>query len=298
MRAGCLCVVAAAMCLLGCQWDVARPSIAIKPIASAPAGQNQYIGFNLCAEGMAGFVRVRFPENVNSSQGVHFLDNVQPEVKRVSEVRVPDWQTDPRTGGLSYVVQTAEGIDFSGSAVVVGSAVEMTFAVTNRTDRPRDITAQVCVDLSPCEAFNMTQTAADIFAVYQGQPISFGQLTGEAAAEKQAATGYPWILMLTGNGPHQYLYQLQQECPWWIADQRADLPLIWRQSQDGQHLIAVAWGEDTVHRLMTNTSIPCLHADPLEVKQLEAGKKAVWKGRIFLMKNDPKELLDCFQVRQ
>ena len=267
----------------------------IEPLSAAPPGQNQYIGFKLMSEGMDGYIRVRFPENVISSLGWHFLDNVQPEIDRVSDVRVPEWQMDSDTGRIYYSIATDEGINFSGSAVVVGHTVEMTFTVENHTDSPQDIEAQVCVDLSTSDSFGERKVTGGTFAVYSGDKIGFNTLTGDLKEKRTAQTGYPWVLMLTGDGPHDYLYGYQRSASWWIADQRADLPLIWRQSRDGRFLVAVAWGKETVHRLMTNTSIPCLHADPLAIKQLLPGRRAVWHGRIFVMENDTNKLLEAYR---
>ena len=272
----------------------AESNISITPIPKAPASENQYIGFKLTASWMDGYIRVRFPEDVNSSLGRHFLDNVAPELERVSNVEVPDWHIDQETGRISYEVRTEEGIHFGGLAYVEGNTVHMQFRVLNQTGQPQDLSNQVCLDMSPTKDFNRRNTIESTFACFDHDHGAFDKLTCSHGQEKYHKTGYHWILMLHGKGPH-YETELEEECPWWIVDQKADLPLIWRESQDRDHLVAITWEGDTVRRLMTNTNIPCLHSDPLAHAKLLNGKEGVWRGRIILMENDVEKLLSEYE---
>lgn len=288
-----LCLIAVLVLAISLGRDsamFAKPNLSITPIPKAPSTENQYIGFKLRASWMDGYIRVRFPEDVNSSLGRHFLDNLAPELERVSEVKVPDWHIDEKTGRISYEVKTDEGIHFSGSAYVEGNAVHMQFRVSNETGQKQDLNNQVCLDMSPSKDFNQRNKIDSTYACFDHNHGTFDKLTCGHAEEKYERVGYHWILMLHGKGPH-YETKLEDECPWWIVDQRADHPLIWRESQDREHLVAITWEGDTVRRLMTNTNIPCLHSDPLACAQLPHGKEAVWHGRIFLMENNVEKLL-------
>jgi len=42
---------------------------------------------------------------------------------------------------------------------------------------------------------------------------------------------------------------------------------------------------------MTNTLIPCLHAGPIRSASIQPSEEAVWRGSIYLMRNDPDLLL-------
>jgi hypothetical protein len=43
--------------------------------------------------------------------------------------------------------------------------------------------------------------------------------------------------------------------------------------------------------VMSNSRIPCLHAGPAGGVSLAPGEEVVWRGTIYLMKNDPDQLL-------
>ncbi len=43
--------------------------------------------------------------------------------------------------------------------------------------------------------------------------------------------------------------------------------------------------------IMWNSRIPCLHAGPAGGVSLDPGQEVVWRGTIYLMENDPGQLL-------
>ena len=273
-----------------------RPApVRIAPYPHNPPDQNQYLAFKAIADWLDGYLMVRFPENINSSLGLHFLDNLEPHLPRVSQVRLPDWQTDPATGALFYEVQTREGIDFGGRVQVTGEVVHMTFSVTNRTGKTQNINSQVCLDLSRAQDLNERITLDHTFAWMNGQYRSLANTTSERAAEKFATLNYNWVLLLYNEQPNDPMRRIENECPWWIVDQKPDHPLLVRETADRKHLIAISWGKSSVRRLMTNSNIPCLHTDPLECANLPDGQSFTWHGRIFMLENDPATLLRLYQ---
>jgi hypothetical protein len=265
--------------------------VTIEPHPHNPPDQNQYLAFKAKAPWLDGYIRVRFPENVNSTLGLHFLDNLEPQRPRVSDVRLPDWQTDPATGALSYAVRTREGIDFSGRVHVEGQVIHMEFTIANQTGQPQDVTSQVCFDMSPAQGLNEQSTLEHTYTWMDGQYRSLATTTSPRAAEKFARLNYNWLLMLYNEQPNDPMRRIEHECLWWIVDQKPDLPVLVRETADRKHLVAISWGRQSVRRLMTNTHIPCLHTDPLECASLPNGESRTWHGRIFMLENDPQKLL-------
>jgi hypothetical protein len=293
--------LALASTLVGCQTAYVnhteatpRSHLSVEPYPHNPPDQDQYLAFKAKADWLDGYIRVRFPENVNSSLGLHFLDNLEPHRPRISKVALPVWQTNATTGELSYAVKTLEGIDFSGAVRVEGEVIHMTFTIANRTGRPQDVTSQVCFDMSQAEGLNEQNTLAHTFTWMNGDYRSLATTTSPLAREKYSRLGYNWLLLLFNEQPDDPMRKIEQECPWWIVDQKPDLPLLVRETADRKHLVAISWGRSAVRRLMTNTHIPCLHTDPLECTALPDGESRTWHGRIFMLENDPQKLLQAF----
>jgi hypothetical protein len=276
----------------------AAPPVTIEPHPHNPPDQNQYLAFMAKAPWLDGHIRVRFPENINSKLGLHFLDNLQPELPRVSKVELPQWQTDPATGALFYQVKTAEGIGFAGRVRVEGEVIHMEYTVTNGTGEPQDLTSQVCFDMSPAKGLNERVTLEHTFTWIGGRYTSLATTTSPKREAKFAKNGFNWLLMLYNEQPGDKMRKIEDECLWWIVDQKPDLPLMARETADGKHLVAISWEKSTVRRLMTNTNIPCLHTDPLECENLPPGESRTWRGRIFMMENNPEKLLEAFNKPQ
>lgn len=282
--------------LAGAAGSAAAGELRIEPVGEQPEGEPRFIAFKVMADWLDGHIRVRFPENIYSDLGLHFLDNVAPGMKRVSEVKVPTWQTDPATGALFYAVRTDEGIHFRGRVEAGEAGIDMAFTVENRTGKATGIDSQVCFDLSPSPSFNRRVILDTTYAWIDGKYRSLNTTTSPKRETKFAKIGYNWLLLLYDEQPDDPMRRIEDECPWWIVDQEPDLPLIVRETADGKHLLAVTWEGDHVRRLMTNSNIPCLHADPLSCATLADGESYTWKGRIFLMANDPERLLHLYRV--
>lgn len=283
----------------GCRTAGHPPAhISIEPYPHNPPDQNQYLAFKANASWLDGYIRVRFPENVNSSLGMHFLDNLEPSRPRVSKVELPDWKTDPATGDLSYEVKTREGIDFSGRVHSEGEIIYMTFTVANHSGHPQDITSQVCFDMSQATGLNEQSTLDRTHTWIDGEYRSLATTTSPRAATKFARLHYNWLLMLYNEQPNDPMRPIEDQCAWWIVDQKPDFPLLARETADRKHLVAISWGKNSVRRLMTNTHIPCLHTDPLECKNLANGESHTWHGRIFILENDPQKLLRLYHAEE
>lgn len=165
------------LCGLMTMAAAAPPAVSIEPHPHNPPDQNQYLAFMAKAPWLDGYIRVRFPENINSKLGLHFLDNLQPELPRVSKVALPEWQTDPGTGALFYQVKTAEGIGFAGRVRVEGEVIHMEYTVTNGTKEVQDLTSQVCFDMAPAKGLNERITLDHTFTWIGGEYRSLATTT-------------------------------------------------------------------------------------------------------------------------
>ncbi|MCX6887753.1 MAG: hypothetical protein NTX27_22265 [Verrucomicrobia bacterium] len=294
-----IAVLAIAGLSLGCRTATptsprASSNVHVEPHPRNPPTENQYLAFKAMAPWLPGYVRVRFPENVNSSLGLHFLDNLEPRQPRVSHVNLPTWTTNPATGEIAYEVSTPEGIDFRGKVRAQGQVIRMAFTIANRTAHPQDVTSQICFDMSPADGLNEKSTLDHTFTWINGQYRSLATTSSMQAAEKFNRLSYNWLLLLYNEQPNDPMRRIEHQCPWWIVDQKPDLPILVRETADRRHLVAISWGQKTVHRLMTNTHIPCLHTDPLEQSALAPGESRTWQGRVFMLENDPQKLLELF----
>lgn len=174
----------------------------------------------------------------------------------------------------------------------------MTFSITNHTGTTQDVTSQVCFDMSQAAGLNEQATLDRTYTWMDGEYRSLASTTSPCAAAKFARLNYYWLLMLYNEQPNDPMRKIENECPWWIADQKPDLPLLVRETADRRHLVAISWGKTSVRRLMTNTHIPCLHTDPLECSNLPNGEGRTWHGRIFMLENDPQKLLRLYRAEE
>jgi len=264
----------------------------IRPIEAPEKGRYGLLGFEIRAAWMDGFLQMRTPETLTSSMGLHFIDHDRPDMRPLSWLRPwPKWSRDDRTGALTYAVRTAEGVEFRARAVPGRGRIEMEFRVRNRSStRVRNVGNQMCLVMTGSGDFGDRNTLARTWVFRDGRPFD---LTSATPTPKDKGRE-PWVLMLTTAGVKGYGGPRDYADGWWVVDQVADVPLIARTSADGRHLVAISWDGGPLY-VMTNARIPCLHAGPTNVYDLEPGKECVWRGAIWLMANDPRRLREAYE---
>jgi len=237
---------------------------------------------------MEGFLQMRFPETLNSSRGMHFIDHHRPDMRPLSILDpFPEWKHNADTGELCYRVSTKEGVEFGGRARPGVDAVDMEFRVKNVTNSPLvNVINQMCLVLAHAPQFGKPLDLSPCHTWVDGRFISLDNTTPTPEQRKQK----PWILMLTRDLARTYAGPREWPERWWMVDQVADHNILARMSDDRKHLVAIAW-DDPASQLMTNTMIPCLHAGPMRAAALKPGEETIWRGKIYLMANDPPELL-------
>lgn len=256
--------------------------------ATAPGGRKLGpIAFKASPEWMDGYLLMRFPETLSSSMGLHFIDHHRSDMPPLSELERPEWHRDEISGEIRYQASTAEGVEFAGRVRPYQDEVYMDFRVTNNTDRElRHVGAQMCLTLSKCSEFSEKNTVETTYTWIDGKYTSLSETTPTPAEMGRA----PWLIMLNQGLPE--VRRRSHPDGWWVIDQRADHPVIARQSSDGTHLAATWW--EGAPGLMTNTTIPCMHSR-MPRKSLAPGETGVWHGKIYLMQNRPEELLQRYR---
>jgi len=266
----------------------ADSSVSLHELPPPPAGQLGLLGFEVRVPWMDGCLEMRFPETLNSSLGLHFIDHNRPDMPPLSRLEpYPTWQRNPESGALAYTTVTKEGVEFSGTAVPDGEIVHMEFRVKNCTGKPMNkVSSQMCLVLNKAPVFGKTLDLAPCYAWLKGKFTSLAETTPTPEQKGRK----PWILLLTNGFANLYAGPREWPDGWWVVDQTADRNVIARVSEDKKHMVAIAWDE-TDSQLMTNTMIPCLHAGPIRSASIQPNEEAVWRGCIYLMKNDPELLL-------
>ncbi|MGD8777373.1 MAG: hypothetical protein PVH88_00245 [Ignavibacteria bacterium] len=77
---------------------------------------------------MDGTIEMRFPETLNSEEGMHFIDHERSDMVPISKIEsYPDWKVNKSTGEISYSYTTNEGIEFGGIVSVEADEVHIEF---------------------------------------------------------------------------------------------------------------------------------------------------------------------------
>jgi hypothetical protein len=264
-----------------------EPRIAVRPVPPPTDGQTGLLAFEAAAPWMTGWIRLRMPETLASSQGLHFIDHQRSDMPPLASLSpFPQWKTDRRTGALSYTAKTREGVKMRATVRPGTDQVDLEFAVTNETGKPlNNLNCQMCLVLTEEPQFGRRLDLNPVHTWVEGRFTSFGATTPTPEQKKRE----PWVLMLTQAGAKVYGGAREWPDGWWVVDQLADFPAIARVSADGRRLLAIHWGPQQL-MLMTNTRIPCLHAGPTQSANIAPGATHVWKGAILFLDNDPEAL--------
>ncbi len=253
-------------------------------------GQDLFrLGIRVRAPWMTEGVELRFPEVLQSSLGMHVLDHFSPNHQPVSELDpLPEWQVETN-GGLSYTYTTREGLEFSARATPSSDEVSLEFTVVNHSTQTLGFVEQnCCLNLGASPEFNSPGNLERLLAVYGGKLQNLSGTT--PTPETMGRT--PWMLFLTHSGKD--VFEGPAVSPtWWRVDQVADENLMAAESIDGKYLIGYAWDVEGLH-MMTNGGNPCLHTGPGRSPALDPGQSHTWRGKLYLLSNDPDALLSRY----
>ena len=272
---------------------------AIGPVVKRQAGMAEgkdlsRIACHIRPPWATGPIELRFPEVLRSSMGYHFLDNFSATIVPLNEWdTLPQWQGDTNSGSLRYEFKTPEGLRFRAVATPVRDEVQLEFTVVNETGKTIDrVEANCCLAFNDCPELNAKWHPENIFAMLDGQWQSFDHATPTA----QQIGHRPWFLSLRAEAVKTT--SLPRISPtWWMIDQHHTENLMGAVTRDRQHLVGYTWSVEPIG-LMSNGSNPCLHAGMGFSPEIPVGQAFTWWGKIYFLRNNPKELLKRYQADQ
>jgi hypothetical protein len=263
-----------------------RPRLEVRGRPAPRKGEYGQLGFEIRGWWLKGHIQMRFPETVHSNWGLHFIDHYRPDMPPLHQPDpFPKWKLDPESGEISYRYVMPDKLEFAGRIRPYEDEIVMEFQVINNSDKViKGVAPNKCLELTFCENFNKRHDLTNVHAWIDG---NFTSLTQTTPTSKQKGRE-PWPLVLTRQAAQTYAGPRDYSDGAWIVDQVTDLGIIARISEDKKHLVAIMW-EDLVW-LMTNSKIPCLHAGPKGNETIQPGQKHIWRGKIYLMPNNPGQL--------
>ena len=262
-----------------------RPRIKLAGVPAPRRGNTGTLGFTMQAEWMKKPITLRLPETLHSSLGLLFIDHNRRDMPPLSWLDpFPAWKLDKDTGEVSYKA-VAEGVEFGARVRPYDEEIYIEFRVANRTDKTIErFYPQVCLSMKGSEHFGKPRDVTDTYTWIDGQWTSLARTTPTAEQKGRP----PWLQVRTKDAAP---VRGKRENPdgWWIVDQAADVPVLARVSPDGKRLLAIAW--EGARAVSTNSRIPCLHSAAPWIGQVKPGQEVFWRGKIYLMDNDPKALM-------
>jgi len=277
--------------------------IVLTPVVSTPVkrapgmrdGTDLFrLAFQAQAPWMNGPVELRMPETLQSNLGFHILDHYRTTIEPLSDPDpFPQWQRDETTGALSYSYTDKEGLEFGGRAEPGADEIHLTYYVKNHRSEPLHfVMPNMCLMLRYSPAFNRRHDLDELFMVFDGKYQSLARTTPTPAEMGRD----PWLLILTPQGKDSFPGP-KVTSTWWLVDQVADENLMAAESVDGKHLCGYTW-DKPAQTLMCNCGNPCLHTGPGPVEELAPGAAHTWRGKIYLIENDPEALLARYRSDQ
>ena len=274
------------------------PLLVSKPVPRQPGmteGQDlSRLAFHIQTPWTTGPIEMRFPETIRSSAGFHFLDHYVASITPTAEWQTfPQWQTDAATGRLHYDFRTPDGLRLIASVTPIRDEVQMEFTVANETTQPlRGVEGNCCLTFGACPELNDKWNPAMLFAVLDGRFQSLAHATPTPAQMNRT----PWFVIIRGEV--EQTTDLQKVSPtWWRIDQQHTENLMAAVSRDGKHLVGYTWNVEPV-ALMSNGNNPCLHTGMGFSPEIAPGKSFTWRGKIYLLANNPDELLQRYHQDQ
>lgn len=259
-------------------------------------GQPLYrLSVKISADWMEGFVELRFPEVVESSMGYHYIDHYRTTLAPISEpVPFPQWQTDEKTGAISYKCLLSEGLEFWAVAEPGDEEVKLGFGINNNTGQKLGfVQGNHCLNFESSPAFNQPYDLDKLFAVLDGEYKSLSHTT----PTPEQVGRQPWLVLLTPKGKETHNGPKDTGTMWWLVDQTATENLMATESVDRRRLAGYTW-DQWPDMLMTNGEYPCLHTGSGRGIDIENGTGLSWRGKVYLMENDPGRLVDLYRADQ
>jgi hypothetical protein len=265
--------------------------LSVTPVPPPREGKPGRLGVNIRAQWMeGGSFELRFPETLNTHLGLLFIDHFRSDMIPVVKFdEFPTWTTD-ETGVLSYTASLPNKVRFSGKITPGPDYVDMLFTVFNDTDEPlRNVHVQVGLNMRYATGFNKQEDVSTTFIPIDGKFIPLN--TTHPSAEELGLA--PWLQISTKGRTIAEKFRRNKRAGWWFIDEQADYALIARLTDDGEHLVAIAFRG--AQGAMTNSRLPCLHSGPPTIPLIGPGESKSVSGRVYLMEADLDKLMERYK---
>jgi len=230
-----------------------------------------------------GSIFVNLPEHLEYMPGTKGIARHHDKRKNV-------WQINADSSEAKYEVEsiTEPGVFFSVKAKATGKDAKFEMTITNRSEKMlNSIRPMFCYQYNLLKGFparfsdNFTHT----FIVINGKPVPVVSLTvkNPQAVARMAQVG-----------------SCKDEHNWWaeemggFIEQRMDAAYTVLTAKDDDRKVVLHWFPGK--NLLTNSAIPCIHADPC-IGDLAPGESRTVQGELIFTHVSLNQVIKQFKVR-
>lgn len=224
---------------------------------------------------------LRTPETLASSIGLLFIDHfvpkdLHPEWTPVTTPKQPVHWQQTANGVWQYTCPLKNGVTLSAQVKPGKDDLMITYTVVNNTTYTLSVlNTQFCLVENGAPDF-ADRLAERTFILVNGEFVALNKTRPDP---KDRLPGF--VVTNTSDMPRKNEWQEDQ----------ADIPFIATVSKDGKRVIAKAF--ENAGKLMTNSGIPCIHADPV-MPECKPGETVKVRGKIYFVEGSLQEALALF----
>ena len=230
-----------------------------------------------------GSIFVNLPEHLEYMPGTKGIARHHDKRKNV-------WQINADSSEAKYEVEsiTEPGVFFSVKAKATGQDAKFEMTITNRSGKIlNSIRPMFCYQYNLLKGFpaKFSDNFEHTFIVINGKPVPVAGLTvkNPQAVARMAQVG-----------------SCKNEHNWWaeemggFIDQRMDAAYTILTAKDDDRKVVLHWFPGK--NLLTNSAIPCIHADPC-IGDLAPGESRTVQGELIFTHASLNQVIKQFNVR-
>ncbi len=246
-------------------------NISIEPLINPPGGVMH--SALIRAPWMAAPVQLRFPETL-STDSLDFIDHHRPDmIPRVPSAPLATVWKKNADGSLSFE-WTFDNQSAGGSLKPNKEDVDLEFWLENRRDRAVQLALQLCAVLTSSIFEDRTLERSWIHTAGKWKRMSETNRGGG----KRELCHYP-----IKGGP-----EVGDAGDWGGSPELVDAPVAAATSPDSRYVFGISFAQP--RSIVSNTLIPCLHADPV-APPCPPGGQAKVRGKLYLLEGTLDDLL-------
>ena len=235
-----------------------------------------------------GHLRINFPEHLESMPGTRGILRYS-DAKRFGDKATGRWvvSADGMTATLNAPSAEQPGVFVEGHAKVVSrNRIDFSMRITNKTERKTlgAIRPLYCFQYQPLKGFpGWQQNFKHTFWLQNGKLIALADIKTEKPDARVKGGGVKGC-------PDQSKSTFVMRRGGWI-DGGLDRAISVVTSLDGKRAMVFAWTPGKC--LLSNSVIPCLHADPY-YGDIKPGESKIAHGVLILTEDDPAKIVRQF----